>query len=405
MELMLDLSSIRVELSLFDNTIIDISGWWTYFVKMQLEFPIFNDPDSNGDVQCPGVLIQAELTKRGWSQASLAEVLGRPIAAVNEVIKGKRALTPEMAVALGRAFNQPAELWAHREAAYRLSLVEDAPDDDTARKAHLFESAPIKDMQRRGWINPQLQAAEDLERELEGFFRTDVLAVARQTKSSCHFSNAERAWLCRAAALAERVSTRPYSRDNLISALPKLRNLIALPERAARAPIALAELGVRLVIVQDLPRTPIDGAAFFMCNDPTKPVIVLSLRIDRMESVWHTAGHEIQHIIRSDPLSLDSELVGRDRAVLHDEMERAADEGSANWLIPKAEMDDFVRRAAPFFARERIIQFANRMKIHPAVIVGQLHHRGVIGWDKGNDFCPKVREHFLSTTTKDGYSK
>ena len=372
---------------------------------MQLEFPIFNDPESNGEIQCPGEFIQAELTKRGWSQASLAEILGRPIAAINEVIKGRRALTPEMAVALGKTFKQPAELWAHREAAYRLSLVEHAPDDDTAQKAHLFESAPVKDMQRRGWIDPQLQQATHLESALKAFYRKDVFAVARQARPSAHFSNAQRAWLCQAATVAERVRVRPYAPEKLKAALPKLRNLAALPERAAHAPILLAELGVRLVVIEDLPRTLIDGAAFCLDNDPSKPVVALSLRIDRHESAWHTIGHEVQHVLRGDPLSLDTELVGKDRAVLHEEIERAADEGSANWLIPKNELDDFIRRTKPYFARERIIQFANRMHIHPSVIIGQLHHRGTIGWEKGNDFCPKVREHFLSMTTSDGYTK
>lgn len=372
---------------------------------MQLELPIFNDPESNGQVQCPGVFIQAELDKRGWAQAALAEILGKTTAAVNEVINGKRALTPDMAVAIGRAFAQPPELWAHREAAYRLSLVKDAPDDDTARKGRLFELAPVKDMQRRGWISPQSQSADELERELTNFFKSDVLAVARQSKPSSDFSNAQHAWLCRAATMATRINARRFSRDALVAALPKLRKLVAMPERAANAPIMLAELGVRLLIVEDLPHTKIDGAAFFLKNDPDKPVIVLSLRLDRMEMVWHTLGHELQHIIRNDPLSLDSDLVGKDRVVLHEEMEKAADRGSANWLIPEDEMKSFISRTRPHHPRERIIQFANRIGIHPAIIVGQLHHRGALDWRKGNDLCPKVREHFLSTTTADGYAK
>src|SRR5437016_816612 len=101
---------------------------------MQPDFPIFNDPEAGGKARSPGAFIQAEMDKRGWGQAALAEVLGRPIGAVNEIINGKRAITPEMAVALGQAFDQPPELWAHREAAFRLSLVKDAHDDETAKK-------------------------------------------------------------------------------------------------------------------------------------------------------------------------------------------------------------------------------------------------------------------------------
>lgn len=373
---------------------------------MQDLLPLWNDPEiGTGVIHPPGYFIERELIKRHWSQADLAAVLQRPLPTVNEIIRGKKAITPEMALALGSAFTTSADLWAHREAAYRLSLVKNAPDDDTARKARLFESAPIKDMQRRGWISAEAQDAESLERELNTFFKTEILAVARQTNPAAEFSNAQRAWLCRGATLAANVNTRPYSKANLLASMPKLRKLAAAPERAARAPIMLAELGVRLVIVEDLPRTKIDGAAFFLQNDPRKPVILLSLRLDRMETAWHTLGHEIQHIIREDSFSLDSDIVGKDRAVLHNEMETAADEGSGNWLIPRDEVLSFITRTKPHHPRERIIQFANRMEIHPAVVVGQLHHYGAIGWEKNNDLCPKVREHFLSTTTADGYSK
>jgi HTH-type transcriptional regulator/antitoxin HigA len=372
---------------------------------MQPLLPLWKDPEDTIDASlAPGEYIKRELIKRGWGQADLAAVLQRPLPTVNEIIKGKRAVTPEMAVALGRAFQTSPDLWAHREAAYRLSLVKDAPDDDTARKARLFESAPIKDMQRRGWINSLSQSADDLERELNDFLQTDVLATARQSKPSTEFSNAQRAWLCRAASVASRVNTRTYSKDHLVAALPKIRKLAASPEYAANAPIMLAELGVRLVVVEDLPRTKIDGAAFFLDNAPEKPVIVLSLRIDRMESVWHTFGHELWHILRNDPLSLDADLVGRDRTALIEDMERQADIGAADWLIPKNEMESFILRTKPHHPRERIVQFANRMGIHPAIIVGQLHHHENT-WDKNNDLCPRVREHFLSTTTTDGYSK
>ncbi len=57
---------------------------------------------------------------------------------------------------------------------------------------------------------------------------------------------------------------------------PDRQVIAASPENAAHAPIMFAELGIRFVVVEDLPRTKIDGAAFFLNNDPQKPVIVLS---------------------------------------------------------------------------------------------------------------------------------
>ena len=39
----------------------------------------------------PGEILQEELDVRGWSQADLSDILGRPVQAVNEIIAGKKA--------------------------------------------------------------------------------------------------------------------------------------------------------------------------------------------------------------------------------------------------------------------------------------------------------------------------
>jgi HTH-type transcriptional regulator/antitoxin HigA len=379
-------------------------------LHMQLSLPIFNDPDAKAAGERPGIFIQAELDKRGWGQAALAEIIGRPLGALNEVIKGKRPLTPEIALALAQAFDQSPELWVHREAAYRLSLVRNAPDDDTAKKARLFEAAPVKDLQRRDWISSAAESADEIEAELTRFLGENPLteapvAVARKSEKFADFSNAQRAWLMQSSHLARRLNARAYTKQNLEAALPQLRKLAVKPEFAARLPIALAEVGVRFVIIEDLPRTKIDGAAFFLDNDPSLPVIALSIRIDRMDSFWHTVGHELRHIINEDPLSLDADLVGNDRVQHLSDIESRADKEAAEWLISSADIKSFSLRAKPLFLKDSIRPFAGRMGVHPSIVVGSLNHMGVLDWNRHADLRPKIREHVISTAICDGYGR
>src|ERR1044071_7982954 len=72
----------------------------------------------------PGDFIREELEARGWTQADLAKIIGRSQPAVNEMITGKRGITPESALALSAAFGTSAELWMNLEAAYSLSRAE-----------------------------------------------------------------------------------------------------------------------------------------------------------------------------------------------------------------------------------------------------------------------------------------
>jgi HTH-type transcriptional regulator / antitoxin HigA len=42
----------------------------------------------------PGEFLRDELEARDWTQAEFAEIIGRPVRLVNELIAGKRGITP-----------------------------------------------------------------------------------------------------------------------------------------------------------------------------------------------------------------------------------------------------------------------------------------------------------------------
>lgn len=61
-------------------------------------------------------------------------------------------------------------------------------------------------------------------------------------------------------------------------ALARLRMLMHVPQEVRHMSRALAEAGVRLVIVEPLPGGRIDGATFWL--DESSSVVALSLRYD-----------------------------------------------------------------------------------------------------------------------------
>ena len=75
------------------------------------------------EVLSPGELIRQEICERGWTQGDLAEILGLPIALVNQVVNDRRGITPRTAMALGAAFGTSAESWMTLYNAYRLAKV------------------------------------------------------------------------------------------------------------------------------------------------------------------------------------------------------------------------------------------------------------------------------------------
>lgn len=71
----------------------------------------------------PGDVLARELEAQGLSQRQLAVRMGRPQQAINEIVRGKKALTPDTALALERVLGTPAVMWMRLEADYRLKLA------------------------------------------------------------------------------------------------------------------------------------------------------------------------------------------------------------------------------------------------------------------------------------------
>ena len=82
----------------------------------------------------PGDFIKEELEARGWTQADLAEIMGRSPNDIVNLVSGKRSISPQIAKELAAAFGTSAEIWINLESSYRLWAA-DAPADAIKRRA------------------------------------------------------------------------------------------------------------------------------------------------------------------------------------------------------------------------------------------------------------------------------
>jgi len=71
----------------------------------------------------PGVILLKEfLEPLGLSQKVVADHIGIPVQRINEIIKGKRGVSPDTAWLLSEAFNTSSEFWLNLQATHDLSL-------------------------------------------------------------------------------------------------------------------------------------------------------------------------------------------------------------------------------------------------------------------------------------------
>jgi len=70
----------------------------------------------------PGqILLQEFLEPLGLTQAELARALAIPLNRVNELVRGKRGVTPETALLLAGHFKNSAEFWMNLQTAHDLT--------------------------------------------------------------------------------------------------------------------------------------------------------------------------------------------------------------------------------------------------------------------------------------------
>lgn len=354
------------------------------------------------EVFAPGEFIREELEARGWTQGDLAQILDRPLRLVNELIAGKKQITPETARGLAHAFEgTEPQYWMALDSAYRLGQLDAEPDDAVTRRARLYSEYPVREMIKRKWVEPS-DSLDVIEHRVKGFF-SETFAHAAKAAQYDERTTIQWAWLCRAKQLAEAVGAALYSEAALRSALRRFKDLLAAPEEIRQVPKLLAEAGVRFVVVEYLPGAKIDGAAFWLGDSP---VIAMSLRHDRVNNFWFVLRHEIEHILRRDgqgtvvDVELTESIQRKDALPLE---ERRANDAASEYLVPRAALDDFILRVRPLYSEQRVLLFAKKIGVHPGIVVGALQHREEVPYTHFHKHLAKVRHIVTPAALTDGW--
>ena len=362
----------------------------------------------------PGEFLRDELEARNWSQVEFATIIGRPVRTVNEIIAGKRAITPETAIQLEASLGASAELWMNLESQYQLSKVRQS-ESTISRKAAIYSRFPVRDLTKRGWIDTS-DDIEVLEHELTKFYclssldDTPTLAHAAKKSSYEDVSMLQWSWLFRVKQIASGFVVPKFSKTRLMESLSQLRDLMSAPEEVRHVPHILNETGVRFVLVEALPGSKIDGVCLWL--DEHKPVIALSCRLDRIDNFWFVLRHEIEHLIQEHGkdagMMLDEEIMESGDAPALDE-ERVANEAASEFGVSDSEIENYIARVNPYvFSREKVIGFSRRLALHPGIVVGRLHKQMEKRGDAGayrflREYLVKVRATLAASAPVDGW--
>ena len=336
----------------------------------------------------PGEILGEELEARGMTQKELAARLGRPAQAINEIIKAKKAITPDTAIGLEKVLGIDAKFWTNLEADYSMVLARNREREALTANLACLDEYPIREMIKRGWV----EAGQDKQGKLEALL--SFLGVAtpepRAYQAAVGFRITEAAqqrispgalavWLRKGEMDAERVDTADYDEEAFSEALVKIRGMTErAPEEFFPEMSSLCtQAGVAFCMIQELPKSGANGVARWLTD--RKAMIQMSIRGKWADIFWFAFFHEACHLLKHrtqrriviDGLGADPDMA---------EMEAEADLFAADFLIAPNAWQDFCDQGR--FTEDAIRMFARTVGIAPFIVVGRLQKEQRVGYSR-----------------------
>ncbi|QIP09702.1 HigA family addiction module antitoxin [Bradyrhizobium symbiodeficiens] len=89
----------------------------------------------------PGRLLKREMTARGLSANRLSLDIGVPSGRVTDILNGRRGISADTAVRLGRYFGNSPQFWLDLQGQYDIGVVEREKGAEIARRVRPADAA------------------------------------------------------------------------------------------------------------------------------------------------------------------------------------------------------------------------------------------------------------------------
>lgn len=331
----------------------------------------------------PGDTIADILGEQSLSVREFARRLGKTAGHANDLLRGRIAITSEIAQRLEEVLGGSEAFWMAREAQYRRDLTRLELQSRSVSRNTWVDELPVAEMINFGWIKPTSSSRSAREAACLGFFGVpdveawhdtyrDVLETYsfRTSSSFAELSGAVAAWLRRGELEAASIDCRSWSEARFKEALVIIRRLTWKNNPALFIPKLqklCADCGVAVAIVRAPTGCRASGATRFL--SPSRALLLLSFRYLSDDHFWFTFFHEAGHLLLHGKDVLFLEGFG----LVSTSEEEEANRFAAGALIPNEYESKLLELGSE---PHDVIRFARRIGVSPGIVVGQLQHRG-----------------------------
>ena len=337
--------------------------------------------DEMSYISPPGDTLIDLLKSIKMSQAELARRTGRPVKTINEIVKGKTAITTKTALQFEKVLKVSAHFWNNREKQYQEALSAQQEQQAMVTNLQWLSRFPVRDLVKNGWIKAYSDKIKQLIEVLQFFSiasPTQWKSIWNSSqvvfrKSNVYRSNptALSAWLRQGEIQAEKINCSTYDKLSFINSLKKLRLLSnEMPDQfIPKVQSICSKSGVAVVFVPEISGTCTCGASRWLNSN--KALIQLSARYKTNDHLWFTFFHEAGHLVYGKKRMFNLENVNSSRQS-RNALEKKVDTFAQDILIPLKSYKSFIENAD--FSESAIKQFSTSINIAIGIVVGRLQH-------------------------------
>ena len=344
----------------------------------------------------PGVLIKNELDEMpDFNQKMLAKELGVQPSFLNEIIKGKRPVTADIAILLEKTLEISADYWMRFQSKYEIDKARIKQRNiEKIKNIELWniikKHVPLRYFKKYDYINNDIKEDIQTVKNIYNIKSIDELIANFSKSKFAYYRKSDKlkideknmfAWSSLAQFEAKNQKINTFNFDNLHQLCLNLNNIFYENlDTQNKVKNVLNQFGIKMVLIEKLEKTPIDGFAFWSDNNPA---IALTLRHHRIDNFAFTIMHEIGHIdlhLRNDRSKEFIDLVEKESL---NKYENEADFYAQEKLISKEIWNTIVENELPL-DDDKIIAIGNKRKINPAILLDRVCY-------ETNDYAMKTK--------------
>lgn len=358
----------------------------------------------------PGMLLRDELIAKRIKQIDFAATIGMPSPVLNDILNGKRSVTPDIAVLLEAALGIDASTWLRLQAEKDIEISR-SKETLIQKQKDIETWQIIQDCCNTSYLNRAIPGglgktlAEKTEKVLQFFHVNDAKnlknlfvedvnpAFFRKSQSLSYVAQDLFTWKQIAYNKSETIEDcralfKAECKELLIETLSTI--LYLNQDTMNRVSETLRQFGIKFQILANEKGTHVDGFSFWHGKNPT---ITLTLRYYKIDILAFTLFHELGHLF----LHFDKSATDKNYITLSEKEdkleEQEADDFAKNALIPGKEWQLFKARYAqlsPYAISDKLSAFAQLHQIHPAIVLGRYQHDTKI-YDNGRGIDRRIR--------------